>query len=85
MGRPRHRGTDVRRPARRRLRGDRPRRRGAADLRVRTQLIGRRRTSRGKGPPARGRLVGVHTPGELLVSRRHVDLARQASALCRAC
>ncbi|MFC4832479.1 putative leader peptide [Actinomycetospora chibensis] len=23
-------------------------------------------------------------PGELLVSRRHVDLARQASALCRA-
>ncbi|MHC1561438.1 putative leader peptide [Actinomycetospora sp. NBRC 106375] len=24
-------------------------------------------------------------PGDLLVSRRHVDLVRLASALCRAC
>ena len=40
--------------------------------------------SRGKGCPAHGTLVGMCAPGELLVSRRHVDLARQASALCRA-
>ena len=44
--------------------------------------LGRR--SRGKGCPAHGTLVGMCAPGELLVSRRHVDLARQSSALCRA-
>ncbi|WP_373695199.1 MULTISPECIES: putative leader peptide [Actinomycetospora] len=27
----------------------------------------------------------MSAPGDLLVSRRHVDLERQASALCRAC
>ncbi|WP_408630086.1 putative leader peptide [Actinomycetospora lemnae] len=41
------------------------------------------RASRGKAPPARGRLEIVRATGLLLVSRLHVDLVRLASALCR--